>query len=144
MKAILSFFFLSLTLSAYSQNKTNLKVIETGIETFKMTDSGQPESEKYWTVSPQTKIDTYISDGLLSNHNVVTFYTDKETFEVKVSLKKPIYDFIILYKGDSCFTRVHYNQVPDYLDTLRKGKKYNLTENSELPKFTYQDMNHPE
>ena len=50
MKVILSFFFLSLTLSAYSQSKTNLKVIETGIETFKMTDSGQPESEKYWTV----------------------------------------------------------------------------------------------
>ena len=65
MKAILSFFFLSITLSAYSQGKMKLKVIETGIETFKMTDSGQPESEKYWTVSPQTKIDTYISDGLL-------------------------------------------------------------------------------
>jgi hypothetical protein len=63
---------------------------------------------------------------------------------VKVSLKKPIYDFIILYKGDSCFTRVLYNQIPDYLDTLRKGKKYNFAEKSELPKFTYQDMNHPE
>lgn len=144
MKAIFSFFFLSFTLSAYSQNKTNLKVIETGIETFKMTDSGEPKSEKTWTVSPLTKIDIYEAGGFLSNHNVVTFYTDKETFEVKVSLKKPVYDFIILYKGDSCFTRVHYNQVPDYLDTLRKGKKYNLTEKSELPKFTYQDMNHPE
>lgn len=144
MKAILSFFFLSITLSAYSQSKTKLKVIETGIETFKMTDSGQPESEKYWTVSPQTKIDTYISDGLLGNHNVVTFYTDKETFEVKVSVKNPVFDFIIVYKGDSCLTRVLYNKVPDYLDTLRKGKKYNLSDKGEIPKFTYQDMNHPD
>lgn len=144
MKSLLSLLFLSITLWTFSQNKTKLKVIETGIETFKMTDSGQPKSEKSWTVSPQTKIDIYEADGYLSNHNLVTFYTDKETFKVKVSLKKPVYDFIILYKGDSCYTRVHFNQVPDYLDTLRKGKKYNLTEKSELPKFTYQDMNHPE
>lgn len=144
MKILLSLFFLSFTLVVFSQKKTNLKVIETGIETFKMTDSGQPESEKTWTVSPQTKIDVYLAEGYLSNHNVVTFYTDKETFEVKVSSKKPVYDFIILYKGDSCYTRVHFKQVPDYLDTLRAGKKYNLTEKSELPKFTYQDMNLPE
>lgn len=144
MKTFLSLLFLSFALSSYGQKQSKLKVIETGIETFKMTDSGQPESEKLWTVSPQTKIDIYEADGLLGNQNVVTFYTDKETFEVKVSLKKPVYNFIILYKGDSCYTRVHFNQVPDYIDTLQKGKKYNLTEKSELPKFTYQDMNHPE
>lgn len=144
MKVFLTIVYIALTLSVFSQNKTKLKVIETGIETFKITDSGQPESEKTWTVSPQTKIDIYEADGILSNHNLVTFYTDKETFEVKVSLKKPVFDFIILYKGDSCYTRVHFNQVPDYLDTLRKGKKYNPSEKSELPKFTYQDMNHPE
>ena len=144
MKALFSLFFLFLALSSFSQNQSKLKVIETGIETFKMTDSGEPKSIKTWTVSPLTKIDIYEAGGFLSNHNVVTFYTDKETFEVKVSLKKPIYDFIFLYKGDTCYTRVHFNQVPDYLDTLRKGKKYKLTEKSELPKFTYQDMNHPE
>jgi transglutaminase-like putative cysteine protease len=55
-----------------------------------------------------------------------------------------VYDFIILYKGDSCYTRVQFKQVPDYLDTLRAGKKYNLSEKSEIPKFTYQDMNLPE
>ncbi len=144
MKLLLSLFFLSFALVAFSQKKTKLKVIETGIETFKMTDSGQPESEKTWTVSPQTNIDIYLAEGYLSNYNIVTFYTDKETFEVKVSLKKPVYDFIILYKGDSCYTRVQFKQVPDYLDTLRVGKKYNLSEKSELPKFTYQDLNVPE
>jgi hypothetical protein len=145
MKTLLTIFFSTLTLSAFSQNKSKLKVIETGIETFKITDSEQPQSEKTWTVSPQVKIDTYLSEGFKSNHHaVVTFYTDKETFKVKVSLKKPVYDFIILYKGDSCYTRVLFNQVPDYLDSLRKGKKYNLTEKRELPKFTYQEMNHPE
>lgn len=123
MKVYLTIVYIALTLSVFSQNKTKLKVIETGIETFKITDSGQPESDKTWTVSTQTKIDIYEADGILSNHNVVTFYTDKETFEVKVSLKKPVFDFIILYKGDSCYTRVHFNQVPDYLDTLRKGNK---------------------
>ncbi len=144
MKILLSLFFLSFNLVVFSQKKTNLKIIETGIETFKITDSGQPESEKTWTVSPQTKIDIYLAEGFLGNHNVVTFYTDKETLEVKVSLKKPVNDFIILYKGDSCFTRVQFKQVPDYLDTLRAGKKYNLTEKREIPKFTYQDMNLPE
>ncbi len=144
MKILLSLLFLSFTFFSFSQKKTKLKIIETGIETFKVTDSGQPESEKTWTVSPQTKIDVYLAEGFLSNQNVVTFYTDKETFEVKVSLKKPVYDFIILYKGDSCYTRVQFKQVPDYLDTLRAGKKYDLTEKREFPKFTYQDMNLPE
>ena len=144
MKTLLTIFFSTLTLCAFSQNKSKLKVIETGIETFKMTDSGQPESQQTWTVMPQVKIDIYETGGIQGNNNKVTFYTDKETFEVTVSLKKPVYDFIFLYKGDSCYTRVHFNQIPNYLDTLRKGKKYNPSEMVELPKFTYQDMNHPE
>lgn len=139
MKTLLSLILLAFTLNVYSQGKSKLKVIETTVETFKITDSGDPKSTRSWTVMPELKLDIYETAG-----NVVTFITDKETFEVKVSLKKPEYDFIILYKGDSCYTRVHYNQVPDYLDTLRKGKKYNLAEKRELPKFTYQDMNQPE
>lgn len=139
MKILLSLILLAFSLNAFSQKKSKLKVIETTVETFKITDSGNPKSTRSWTVMPQLKLDIYETAG-----NVVTFITDKETFEVKVSLKKPEYDFIILYKGDSCYTHVHYNQVPDYLDTLHKGKKYNLTEKRELPKFTYQDMNQPE
>lgn len=144
MKVYLTFIYMALTLSVFSQNKKKLKVIETGIETFKITDSGQPESEKTWTVSPQTAIDIYQADGFIGKSNVVTFYTDKQTFEVKVSLKKPIFDFIILYNSDSCYTRVQYYQVPDYIDTLRKGRKYSDSEQGDLPKFTYQDMEHPD
>jgi transglutaminase-like putative cysteine protease len=139
MKTLLSLFILAFSVNAFSQKKSKLKVIETTVESFRITDSGDPKSTRSWRVAPELELDIYETAG-----NVVTFITDKETFEVKVSLKKPEYDFIILYKGDSCYTRVHYNQVPDYLDTLRKGQKYNLSEKRELPKFTYQDMNQPE
>ncbi len=91
-----------------------------------------------WTISPELKPDVFTT----SNKNEkVTFYTDLDSISFTVDPNKK-YNFIILLNNkDSALTQIIYRQ--SYLETLKQADKYNLKDNREMPKFTYQSNNNP-
>lgn len=87
--------------------------------------------KKAWNIVPQEKLDVYTTSG-----KKVTFYTDIDSITFKVEPQKS-YDFIILLNGkDSARTQIKYQ--PSKLDVLKRSGKYNYSDNSYTPKFTYQ------
>jgi hypothetical protein len=90
-----------------------------------------------WTISPQYNPDVYKTAA-----RRVTFYTDQDSITVKMSPKKPPFDFIILLNGkDTARTQIKYE--PTYLAKLQKAEKYNLSDDRFIPKFTYQSPDNP-
>jgi hypothetical protein len=88
-----------------------------------------------WTITPEAKPDVYPTS---SKGKKVTFYTDKDSISFPVKAGG-VYNFIILLKGkDTALTQIKY--VESKLDILKKGNKYNLSDNIELPAFSYQSM----
>ena len=63
----------------------------------------------YWSLAPEAKPDIYEVNRSKKN-KWVTFYTDIDSFRVKVKPHKK-YDFVIVWNGkDSCFTQIQGTQ----------------------------------
>ena len=138
MKLFYSFCFIFVCTGLFAQRKQ--VVLRTNVKTFKVTDSGDPNAQKSWTVAPDINPDIFYTVG-----EKVGFITDVDSIIVKVSAQHPIFDFIVIYNGtDTCYTRVQHEEIIDYLGILKKAKKYNPADQRMLPEFTYQDMNDPE
>ena len=90
-----------------------------------------------WNIVPEAKPDIYKTSS-----KRVTFYTDLDSMSFNINPKIGICDFIILLNGrDSAFTQIRY-ELP-FLDKLKRAKDYDLSDNSVIPKFTYQPMDNP-
>lgn len=110
-------------------------ILRTNVKTFKMTDSADPRAQKTWTVVPEVKPDIYSTTG-----RVIRFISDVDSLTVKLSEKKPVFDFIVLYNNtDTCYSRVQLEILPDYIGKLKKASKYNPKDQRSVPEFTYQD-----
>lgn len=96
---------------------------------------GEDLKKGQWTIMPEVNPDVFTT-----NNEKVTFITDKESVSVKLKAGEK-YDFVVLLNGKEAHTRIE--RVPDYIDRLKKGAKYNTTDNRSVPAFTYQDMNDP-
>lgn len=122
------------SVAVFAQKKQ--PVLRTNVKTFRMKVSNDdPRTVRTWSIAPDVKPDTYVSTG-----NEVRFITDIDSITIKVSKKKPVVDFIVLYNGkDSCHTRIEYSEIPQYLGKLKKANKYNPSDLRALPEFTYQD-----
>lgn len=138
MRLILTLSFLVLCIFTYAQKKQ--KILHTNIESFRMTFSDDgPETIRGWRVVPELSSDTCYTSA-----REVRFITDVDSITIRLSKKKPIFDFIVLYKKkDTCHTVVKYVEIPDYIGKLKKAAKYNSSDVREVPEFTYQDMNDP-
>lgn len=99
---------------------------------------GESFKKGTWKITPEANPDVYVTSSLGKK---VTFYTDLDSISIEIS-KTTKFDFIILLNGKTkAFTQIKYK--PTYLETLKEASKYNLTENREIPKFTYQDKENP-
>lgn len=128
--------FLLIGIFSFAQKKQ--KVIDTNVKTFRIKVSNDdPRTIRTWSIAPDVKPDTYVTTG-----KEVRFITDVDSITIKVSKKNPVVDFIILYnKKDTCYTRVQYEELPDYVGKLKKAAKYNFSDKRAVPEFTYQDSN---
>ena len=133
MRFVLFGYFLFTGIFSFAQKQ---QVLRTHIETFRMKVSNDdPRTVRTWSVAPDVKPDTYVSSG-----KEVRFITDIDSITIKVSKKKPVVDFIVLYKEkDTCYTRIRYEEAPNYLGKLKKAAKYNPSDLRTVPEFTYQD-----
>lgn len=134
MRPILTTLILFLSVPGFAQKKQ--KVLHTNVESFRMkfSDDG-PKTVRSWRIVPQLKPDTCFTTA-----NEVRFITDIDSVTIKVSKKKPTYDFIVLYnKKDTCYTHIQYIEIPDYIGKLKKASKYNTSDLRTVPEFTYQD-----
>lgn len=125
-----------ISLSALTFAQKKQQVLHTKIKTFRMKVSDDsPRTVRMWTISPETKPDTYQTTG-----NEVRFITDIDSLTVKVSKKNPVVDFIVIYnQTDTCYTRVEFFEIPNHLGKLKKASKYNVKDLRTVPTFTYQD-----
>ncbi|MGI9650308.1 transglutaminase-like domain-containing protein [Chryseobacterium sp. RLHN22] len=120
-------------LSCISQNLFSQKKLPVIRATSPIVDIREDNKlyKKAWNIVPQEKLDVYTTSG-----KKVTFYTDIDSITFKVEPQKN-YDFIILLNGkDSARTQIKYQ--PSKLDVLKRSGKYNYSDNSYTPKFTYQ------
>lgn len=111
-------------------------VLRTNVKTFRIKVSDDdPRTVRSWSIAPDVKPDIFVTTG-----KEVRFITDMDSITIKVSKKKPVVDFVVLYGGkDSCYTRIQYEEAPDYLGKLKKASKYNASDKRPVPAFTYQD-----
>lgn len=134
MKKLL-FVFLVIGYSAFGQK--NLPIIKATSIKVDIRD-GEIFKKSSWNITPKLKPDIYTTEN---KNNKVIFYTDLDSisFIVKPNVN---YDFVILLNGkDSALTRIIY--VPSYLETLKKGSKYNKSDGRPIPNFTYQTSDNP-
>lgn len=90
-----------------------------------------------WTIAPQTSPDIYTTS---SKNKKVVFYTDIDSISVKIK-KNTEFSFIVLLNDSiEALTQIKYEEPElSYLEILKKGKKYNVNEEREMPNFTYQE-----
>lgn len=90
-----------------------------------------------WTIDPQTSPDIYTTS---SKNKKVVFYTDIDSISVKIK-KNTEFNFIVLLNDSiEALTQIKYEEPElSYLEILKKGKKYNVNEEREMPNFTYQE-----
>lgn len=89
-------------------------------------------NKEVWTIVPSQRPDVYTTSVKKAR---ITFITDLDSISFTLKVDKP-YDFIILFNGDSAFTRAAYVDSP--LDKLKKGSVYDPKDMSAFPAFTYQ------
>jgi len=108
------------------------------------TREGKNLKTSPWYISPNLRPDIY---KVSRKHAKVTFYTDLDSVTFKIRPNKT-YDFIILLNGkDSAYTEIKYEpakNIPSYLDILKKGGKYNFSDDRTILKFTYEPEQSPE
>lgn len=93
--------------------------------------------KKVWTISPEIKPDIYFTDA-----KKVTFLTDIDSITASINAKDSVFNFVIVLNGkDSAVTQIKY-QISK-LSVLKTAAKYNPTDKSFIPKFTYQSSENP-
>lgn len=134
MRSILLLTFLLLGISSFAQKK--LQVLHTNIKSFQMKYPSDPAiTERIWSIAPQLK-----PDSAVVWDTKIQFITDVDSIYIRVDKKHPVRDFLVIYQHkDTCWTRVRYVEIPDYIDTLKKAAKYNPSDLRTVPEFTYQD-----
>jgi len=126
--------FLTIGQSVFAQGK--LQVIKADSITVAIRD-GNNFNKTAWYISPKIKPDVYKTSN--KNPHKITFYTnlDSISFNFKPNEK---YDFIILLNNkDSALTQIVYEET--YVEILKSGGKYNLSDNRQLPDFFYKPIN---
>lgn len=125
---------------ALAQHK--LPIIKANSTQVDIKDDKNPVRKNAWTIMPLEKLDVYNTSA-----KKVTFYTDLESITFNVDPKVGEYNFIIVVNGkDTARTQVKYDakapsrNLPAYLDTLRKAKSYNFSDQRVFPGVTYQSM----
>lgn len=89
----------------------------------------------WWEIDTEVKPDIYKTDKLGSK---VSFHTDLDSISIEIS-EDTKFDFIILRKKDSAYTRVIYSE--PYLKTLKKASAYSINQERDIPKFTSLEKN---
>jgi hypothetical protein len=93
--------------------------------------------KKVWTISPEIKPDVHQTDA-----KKVTFYTDIDSITAKINPKDSVFTFVILLNGkDSAVTQIKYQK--SKLRILKTAAKYDNTDRSYIPNFTYQSSDNP-
>jgi len=132
-------FALLLLLTCYAQMavaQKKLPVLKANSKKVSIKDGSDLKVDT-WNIVPEAKPDIYKTYS-----KKVTFYTDLDSMSFNINPKIGIYDFIILLNGkDSAFTQIRYEM--SYLEKLKKAKDYNTSDNTVIPKFTYQSMDNP-
>lgn len=134
MRSILTVSMILWSVFTFAQSKQ--QVLRTNVKTFRIKVSDDdPRTVRTWSVAPDVKPDIFVTTG-----KEVRFITDIDSMTIKVSKKNPVVDFVVLYNGkDSCYTRIQYEEAPNYLGKLKKAAKYNFSDLRTVPEFTYQD-----
>ncbi len=102
MKLVIAFWIVVFTNSLYAQSK--LPIIKATSKKVSVRD-GDFFDKDSWTLTPGAKPDIFTADRTRLKKWVV-FYTDVDSFKVKLEPAKAV-DFIILLNGkDSCYTRI--------------------------------------
>lgn len=134
---------LFLVMSAHAQQRP--KIIRASSTSVDIRDDNYPIRKNAWTVVPAEKLDVYVTSA-----KKVTFITDQESVVFNIDPNVGQYDFIILVNGrDSARTQIKYDaQAPDRkpvfrLDTLKRGARYNFSDQRPIPTFSYQSMDNP-
>jgi len=95
-------------------------------------EDGNYLKKENWTIVPDLKPDIYIT-----SNKRVTFYTDLDSISFKIKPDQKPTNFTIVLNGkDSAWTQIQYRK--PYLETLRKGKSYNYSDDRKVPPFIYQ------
>lgn len=90
-----------------------------------------------WTISPEIKPDVHQTDA-----KKVTFYTDIDSITANINPKDSVFTFVILLNGkDSAVTQIKYQK--SKLSILKSAAKYDNTDKSYIPNFTYQSSDNP-
>lgn len=115
-----------------------MQVLHTNVKNFRMKfPSDPPITVRTWGIAPQAK-----PDSVVVWDKKIQFITDVDSTYIKVDKKHPVYDFLVIYQHkDTCWTRVRYSEIPDYVGKLKKAAKYNFSDKRAVPEFTYQDSN---
>ena len=134
MRSIFILAFIFLAIPAFAQKK--LPVLHTNVESFRMKFPSDPAiTVRTWSIAPHLKPDsTVVWD------EKIQFITDVDSIYIKVNKKHPVQDFLVIYQQtDTCWTRIRYEEIPDYVGRLKKASKYNSSDLRTVPEFTFQD-----
>lgn len=121
--------------SVYSNAQKNLPTIRANSKKVDIKIDGKSVYEDFnnswWQIDPTAKPDIYKTDKLGSK---ISFHTDIDSLSTEINEEKK-FDFIILRKKDTAYTQVLY--VEPYIKTLQKAGIYDVTQQREIPSFTY-------
>jgi hypothetical protein len=118
-------------------SQTKIPVIKATSEMVDIRDGSQFK-QKAWHITPRLRPDVYTTSD---KHTKVTFYTDTDSISFKIKPHKTFTFVILLNDKDSAFTQVKYEQAksgPDYLETLKKARKYDLSDHRKILDFLYE------
>jgi hypothetical protein len=137
MKLYFSILLSALVFSQTLQAQKKLPVIKATTTQVDIKEDGELKKNA-WRIVPEEKLDVYVTSA-----RKITFYTNTDSFTVKINPEVGKYDFIILLNGkDTARTQIKFQ--PSHLEILQKAGKYNLADNRAVPKFTYQPSDAPE
>lgn len=119
--------------TTFSQ-KHRIPILKANSTSVDIRDNGQLKKNA-WTISPELRPDVYTT---IHKNSTVTFFTDLDSLTFRTKPGKVI-DFIILLNGkDTAYTQIAYQEIPTYLEILKKSAKFNNSEKRSIPNFTYQ------
>lgn len=92
-----------------------------------------------WSADPNPEGEPSVCNTSTKWGRRVTVYTDLDSISFKMKPKGGSYNFVVLLIGkDSAYMRINYSDVHEYLEKLKKAKKYNKSDNRYVPNFVYE------
>ncbi len=124
--------FLSFLVNVFAFSQGNYPILKTNTDQLGMK-KGEFYEDSSWFLDFSLRPDTYISNTIGER---ITFYSDIDSISFVIEENK-IFDFVVLYKGDSAFTQVKYE--PSKLSILKGAGAYNYEDDFLVPTFIYQN-----